>query len=392
MYLLKFVIEFMRSKFDMCEKYLKIIISWYLRYWWLTPLTVFIIWRVVIEIVGQVAFSMTSNFISPWVNNPNPPLWARWDSGWYDSIIRYGYNLRESGKMSNVTFFPLYTLLWKVVDFFTPLKGFASALLASNILTLFSFSIFYRWVSEKWDKGVALKSLIALAVFPTSFFLISAYSESTLLFLVVSILLFSSRRRWILAAIMAGLASAARPTGILLWPLLFGLWWFDNPDKPKSRREFLALLFLPPLGLILFSVYLYFQVGNPFAWFQAQSSAGREIISPINLLWAYTKNIFTNGDYWLQHLAEMAALFFVVVLLPKLKKIHPVYVFYAILNLLPSLFSNTLTSIQRFVLIIAPLFVVVALQKRWLYVVYCIVASGLLFYSIFRFVTLQWAG
>jgi hypothetical protein len=294
--------------------------------------------------------------------------------------------------MSNVTFFPLFPLLWKFVEIISPLKGFFAALFVTSVLTVFGFILFYRWVEEKWNKSVALKALVALAVFPTSFFFISAYSESTLFLLIVATFFLSSRKQWIPAAIVVALAGAARPTGILLWPLLAWLWWSDYKDKPKPMRELLSILFIPPLGLILFSVHLYFRTGNPLIWLSGQSAAGRGLVSPNNLLWAYTKNIFVKGDYWLKHLAEMAALLFVIVLLPKLKKIHSAYAVYAFLNLLPSLFSNTLTSVQRFILVIAPLFVAVALQRKWIYYIYCAVATILLFYSIFCFVTFQWAG
>ncbi len=366
--------------------------DYYIRYWWLTPLTIFIVWRIVLEIFGQLAFSLHPDVVIPWKNNQNPPLWARWDSGWYDSILNYGYKLSGTDQMSNVTFFPLFPLLWKIVEIVTPLKGFVAALFVSNTFTLLGFLVFYRWVQEKWSKLIALKSLIALTVFPTSFFLISAYSESTLFLLIVATLFLISRKKWLLATIVVGLAGAARPTGILLWPLLIWFWWSQYANKPKPFQELLTILCIPPLGLILFSIHLYFKTENPLVWLSGQSAAGRDLVLPIRLLWAYTKNIFIGGDFWLKHLAEMAALFFTIFLIPQLKKIHPAYAMYAFLNLLPSLFSNTLTSLQRFVLIIAPLFIAVALQKKWIYTIYCIFGSVLLFYSIAQFVIFQWAG
>lgn len=376
----------------MWKLYLMTIRSWYARHWWLTPLTVFVIWRIILEIIGQSAFILHPDIIIPWKDNPNPPIWARWDSGWYYSIVNDNYHLKETGTMSNVTFFPLFPLLWKFIEIITPLKGFAAALFTTNILTCLEFIIFYRWMKDKWDKLIALKALIALAIFPTSFFFISAYSESTLFLLIVTTLLLSSRQQWKLAAITVALASASRPTGIFLWPLLLWFWWLHYANKSKPRHEFFTILFIPPVGLIIFSAYLYIKTGNPLAWFTSQSAAGRDLVLPTNLLWAYTKNIFVRGDYWLKHVAEMGALLFTVALLPTLRKIHPAYVFYTILNLLPSLFSNTLTSIQRFVLVIAPLFLAVAMQKKLVYTVYCVISSILLFYNIICFITFQWAG
>lgn len=366
--------------------------SWYGRYWWSTPLTIFVVWRIILEIVGRTALLSHGGVIIPWKNNPYPPLWVRWDSGWYDSIIRNGYSLRKTGVMSNVTFFPLFPLLWKLTENITPLQGFAAALWLNNLLSLFGFTFFYRWIEKTWNKTIALKSLLALALFPTSFFLISAYSEASLFLLVTLALLLSSRQQWLAAAGIAALASAARPTGIFLWPLLFWLWWSRYKNTTKPTGEFIALLCLPPLGIALFSLHLFFQTGHALAWLSGQSAAGRGLVSPLNLLGAYAKNILTQGRDWLRHAAEMAALIFVLLLLPTLKKINPAYAFYALLNLLPSLFSNTLTSIQRFVLIIVPLFLAVAFQKKSVYLFYCVITATLLCYSISRFVIFQWAG
>ena len=88
----------------------------------------------------------------------------------------------------------------------------------------------------------------------------------------------------------------------------------------------------------------------------------------------------------------MASLLFVVCCLPRLYKIRPVHAFFAILNLLPDLFSNTLNSLQRYVLMIIPMFVVVAIQKKWIYYLYLYFSCMLLILSISAFVTFNWAG
>lgn len=364
----------------------------YTRYWWFTPLTLFIVWRILLEIVGRVAFGLQPDVVIPWSVDPDPPLWARWDSGWYDSIVRNGYHLRAPGEMSNVTFFPLFPLLWKLVQIITPFKGFTAALLLTNALTVSGFLLFYRWTMEAWGKAVALKALIALALFPTSFFLISAYSESTLFLATSAALLFSSRRRWVYAAVCAALASAARPTGIFLWPLILWLWYSSYAGNGRPIRELAPLLLLPPLGLVGFSAFLFFETGDALAWFSGQSAAGRGVVMPLKLIGAYILNILNQGTYWPKHLAEMAALAVVAASIPVIKKLHPAYALFTVLHLAPSLLSNTLTSIQRFALLITPLFIAIGFQRKFVYGAYCVIAAVLLFYSIHHFVAFQWAG
>lgn len=363
----------------------KFIIFVYKKYWWSTPVTIFLVWRIFLEIVGQYFCNLD-------LIRYSNTIWWRWDSDWYGSIVQYGYGLR-AGLQSNVTFFPLYPMLWKMVVLATKWPNHISALVVSNLLALGSFVIFYRWLSVVWGEVVAKRGLIALAVFPTSFFLISVYSESTLLFLLVSMFLLVERSKWRWAAFMALLASATRPVGIFLWPVLFCLWFFKIKNtKMVNKFDFWLIIILPPIGLLLFSLYLWVEFGDALAWLHGQGNYGRNLILPHRLLYAYVANIIVRGEYWARHLVEMAALLLVVVCLPKLKRIHPAYVLLVVLNLLPSLFSNTLTSIQRFILVITPIFIVIAKQKNWIYFIYLILSFLLLVFSVIQFVNLRWVG
>jgi len=364
------------------------ILVFYNKYWWLTPLTIFLIWRILLELMGQYFY---------WINisdlksiNYSQNIWWHWDSGWYGSIANNGYILK-SGLQSNVTFFPLYPLLWKIIATITGLPNYFNALLVSNTLALGSFIIFYRWLSIVWGNSIARRGLIALAVFPTSFFLISAYSESTLLFLIGSIFILSEKGKWKLAAVSALLASAARPVGIFLWPVLFGLWFYKTKNTSnRSKSDLYSILILPPLGMILFSLFFWFKFDDPLLWLHGQQNYGRNFVLPPHLIYAYLVDIVSRGEFWLRHLAEISALFLAIVCLPKLKKIHPVYALFVVLNILPSLFSNTLTSIQRFVLILLPIYIIIAKQNKIVYFIYLFLSVSLLIFSVNQFVNFNW--
>ncbi len=361
----------------------------YNKYWWLTPLCIFLIWRVGLEVAGRLFFDPSIS--SPWTQLPHPPLWVRWDSGWYLSIVEHGYSLRAD-VMSNVTFFPLFPLFWKILSILLPLSLTTIGLLISQSAAGLGFIFFFRLIQERYGHPFALKSLVALAVFPSSFFLISAYSEA--LFFLLAVLFFwcLQKNRLVTAAILAGLLSAARPVGILLWPTL--LVWIAHKKlfTPLAIWQKIIAVAAPPLGLILFSVYLWGTVGNPLAWLHGQTAAGRELLSPLSLLFAYSKNIITRENFWLRHLGELAAFIFVTLNLRRLYKLEPMYALYVGLSLLPALFSNTLTSLQRFCLLIIPLFIVIAHYKKVAYTIYILVSLPLLLYSISQFVNWHWAG
>ncbi|MFA4818762.1 MAG: hypothetical protein WC621_02900 [Patescibacteria group bacterium] len=152
------------------------------KYWWLTPLLFFLLWRISIEIVARLANFYLTPPINPWPWEQQAPLLARWDSGWYASIVDHSYWFKTDA-MSNVTFFPLYPLLWKITKLVTNLRSLLAGVVIANAMALLFSLVFWRWLDQKYSRLTANYSLITLLAFPTSFFMVSAYSESTLLLL-----------------------------------------------------------------------------------------------------------------------------------------------------------------------------------------------------------------
>lgn len=357
------------------------------RYWWLTPIFIFLVWRLVVEIVGQ------SSPAAALILGQNKTIWWQWDSNWYGSIVHQGYSWHK-GAQSNVTFFPLFPLLWRGLLSLTAWQSAVCAQIVSNFLALGSFIIFYYWVLVAFNKNIAWRALLALAVFPTSFFLVSVYSESTFLILVALVFLLAHKEKWMWAAAVAALASAARPPGIFLCPLLLWLWYIQTKKSGiRKWSDFFSLLVLPPLGLIFFSLYLWYQVGDPFAWFRAQVEYGRSLgVSPFRLIFSYIKYIIIGGENRWRYFFEILTMIFVGFSLPKVYRLNLAYSFFVLLNFVPSFFSNTFTSVQRFTLMLLPIFIVVAMQKRFVYYLYLLFSFCFLVFNILRFVNLRWAG
>lgn len=361
------------------------------KYYWLTPLAIFLLWRLSLELIGRIILTTASPIPQPWPADPWPPLWARWDSGWYSNILSYGYQL-HAGLMSNVTFFPLFPLLWKGAWWLTHVSRLAAGVLTANIIAAGACVAFWLWIKTEYNSSRATLSLIALLAFPSSLFLIAAYSESTLFFCITLSLWASQNKRWGWSAVAAAFASAARPVGILLWPVLLWRWYKRTNHETRTTKQFALLTLLPLLGLILFSLYLWYHVGDPLAWLHAQTYAGRGLASPLTLLSAYVHNIVTLDVFWGRHLAELAALVFIIVLLPAIKRLGTEHLLLVVLNLLPPLFSNTLTSLPRFLIVVPSIFLAISSKKPHWFITYLIISIPLLVLSISQFVTWQWAG
>jgi hypothetical protein len=124
--------------------------------------------------------------------------------------------------------------------------------------------------------------VLYLAVFPTSLFLQAVYNESLFLALAIAAFLLAERDRFLAAGGVAGLALLTRPAGLALLPALALLAW-RSPD----RRRALAGLAVAPAAFAVFPLILWAQVGDPFAFLDAQERWHRHLspAGPLGGIW-----------------------------------------------------------------------------------------------------------
>jgi Mannosyltransferase (PIG-V) len=196
-----------------------------------------------------------------------------WDAEWFLLIARNGYD------EISAAFFPLYpALVWAL----------GSSLVWGTLLSLVAAGLGARCVSdiarEKLGADGARDTVLVLALFPTAFVFTAVYSDGLFLLLSAASFLAAERGRPWLAGISGGLAVATRATGLALLPALLYLLW------PHRRREawHLAPLLLLPAALGLYALYLDREVGDAFAFTDAQASGwDRELatLGPLGGLW-----------------------------------------------------------------------------------------------------------
>ena len=201
------------------------------------------------------------------------PLEA-WDGIWYRLIATHGY-LLVSGRQSDPAFFPLYPLLLKLVGM-TGVPVAAAGLLLSNVLFLGALFAFDALSTDLFDRALARRATLLLAVFPTTYVCSMIYPESLVLFAYSLTGLFAIRRRWGACAITAAVAALARPEGILLaLPILgclVGQWRSLEPD---ARGRGVGALLAGPAAALSFPLYLGWALHDPLAWNKAQTAWGR---------------------------------------------------------------------------------------------------------------------
>ena len=210
---------------------------------------------------------------------PPGPLnyWAHWDGAWYSEVAVEGYGGLAP---ASTAFFPLYPVLMRSgIGDGAALWGVLLSLLG----TLLALYFLYRIGEDLYGLRVARAATLALAFFPTAFFLNAVYTEA--LFLALSAGAFWAtrvRRNLLLAGLLGSLAAATRNLGvILLIPLLFE--WL------RGRREFglvgLAWVALTPAGLLGYAAFLWGRFGDPLLFARQQGEYwGRELANPFSTL------------------------------------------------------------------------------------------------------------
>lgn len=314
-----------------------------------------------------------------------------WDGFWYSLIAEFGY-VHES----TTAFWPLYPWSMRVVADLFAIPVEVAGYLLSNLAFFLSLAVLFRFVASQWGQDVARRSVLLLAFFPTAFFFSAVYSES--FFLLFCVLAFSWARSgdWWRAGLAALLAGLTRNVGVLL-AIPIGIMFLRQYGpalqkhwrRPTAWPRQVLALGLIPLGPIIFFLYLWHAFNNPLMTIEAQKGWARIQAMP----WTTFKMAFDQWeDGWLHALlasptwatltsysvrlsfAEYESLdilmaFVGIALIVYTWRVLPIeYSSWVTVMFALPLFSpstvHPLMSVPRFLLVLFPLFIALALLLR----------------------------
>ena len=302
-----------------------------------------------------------------------------WDAGWYRSIAAHGY--AAAGQQS-VRFFPLFPMLGRVIGA-VPGVGIGAALVViSNLSALLAMAGLWLLVRrDLGDRALAGRSVWLLALAPSAYSLVLAYSDATLLLCAVVTFLGARTGRWRWAAAAALAAGADRPVGVLLvLPLVVEVW--AGRHTVAGWRGWVArgsALVAPIVGAGGFLVWVGHQFGD--AWLpltvQQQSGHRGQFAVPVDAMWHDVGDAL-HGHHlgsalhtpWVAVCVALAVVAWV--------RLPRSYALFATAVLVVSVSSTNLDSFERYALAGFPLFVAASLHtasRRVELVV--LVASGL---------------
>lgn len=282
------------------------------------------------------------------------------DAWWYRSIALHGYGPRaDAGGAPNYAFFPLYPLLVRyggVTGDFT-----LDALLLSNIA--FAAALFLCGavaLKAGLSEEEAQRAVVFLAFFPTSYFCSMPLPESLFLALTLGSMLAAYSGRWATASIIGGLGALTRLPGVLLFIPLAILLWRNERQRVKG-----LWLLLVPAGTFAFIVYLHHLTGSWRAFLAVQENWGRSPGWFWRPLVAFVMNPATVSEPWNFIALNFAfALLLLVAGIALLMQKRWELGVYTLASLLLPLSSGSLQSLDRYAVVVFPLFLWLATFTR----------------------------
>jgi hypothetical protein len=299
---------------------------------------------------------------------PSPPVVGGWhglfsaferqDAIWFLRIATHGY-ARGDG---SAAFFPLYPIATRIASFLGGGRPLLGATLVSNAAFFGALVVLYALTTLEFSQAHARRTVLYLAVFPTSFFFLAPYSESLFLLLAVSTFWFARRDRWALAAMMAVLAAMTRSIGIVLAPALLveGIYqWREHGSPLWPRIAAAAAVALGPISNFLYWQVRFHDYSIPY---EIQKQWQRTPTLSLTTLGNAVVQAYRYQSYWAIDLLVTAVVLVAAAI--GVWRLRPAYSVFAWLSLaIPlsyPLHDRALLSMPRFCVVVFPAFWVLA--------------------------------
>jgi len=189
-----------------------------------------------------------------------------WDAYWYNMIKEHGYYIIPNAT-SNVAFFPLFPLFWKLLNCSTVTVSIINLLLFIGSIT-----------QLLWDRKVSPAELLFILALPTSIFFLVPYSESLFFIFGTLILVGYNKDNYGIKYIGLFGLSLVRSVSILVIPAIIVCELFNNRDisgKERIKNVFFCS-FWSIAGLIASLFIHYLGTGKWFYFVEVQKYWGRE--------------------------------------------------------------------------------------------------------------------
>lgn len=229
--------------------------------------------------MGIASVQLTPEGFQPQFNVEHP--WMAWDAHHYHEIAKNGYSADRVGvpfldgtTFHNVAYFPVVPLVGRLLSQVMPLS--LGMVLFSNVCSLVGFIFLFLLARDLVGTRTAIISMLLAATFPGAVSFAAGMTEGPFFMLVSISLWLAVHKRFYPAAVLAGIATATRPTGIALSMVVVLCAWFamSNLDIKKRLLHVLAIGVISVSGLAAYESFLWHRYGSARTYFEAQQHWG----------------------------------------------------------------------------------------------------------------------
>ncbi len=236
----------------------------------LFPIVVFVVHFLIVQITATLAYVYgTSRAPSgPYQSTPQigPPkdmsgFWENivgplrlWDGLWYKFIADHGYTTVYN---ATAAFWPLLPWVMREGHDIFGLQPEVVGYLFANLCFLGALIAINQLLRIDFNATLVRRTLWAIALFPTSLFFTAVYTEAPFLLFAALCLLCARRGEWIAAGVVGLLAALTRSQGVMLLAPLGILLIQQNGVFPSKWLRTAPFAALPALGPVIFGWKLH---------------------------------------------------------------------------------------------------------------------------------------
>jgi hypothetical protein len=245
-------------------------------------------WTILIYLLSRILLIGVAVAAGAYAHSSLAAEVGRWDGTWYAQIATTGYPMHVAHYPTTLGFFPLYPLvIWLTVHLpGPPNSAILAGVLVSTLGGLVATILIQRLATDWWGEASGRRAALLFCFFPGSIVFSMVYAEGLLIPLAAGCLLALERRRWILAGVLAGLATAVQPDALALVVVCAVCALVELRRHGWHDREARRSLFAPALsiaGIGAFAIFLWAWTGTPFATLQTQRYGWGEKVDPLAL-------------------------------------------------------------------------------------------------------------
>ena len=349
--------------------------------------------KILVLTIGYAVAYLTNGPASPLTIIMN--MFYHWDAPHYVSIAENGYV--NTGDAANfIVFFPLYPAL---IRLFTVDFNYASvsALIISNVSSLAAFLYLYKLAKLEFNDKVAIKAVLFLSVFPTSYFLSAPYTEGLFFALLIASIYYARLGKWQFAGLISFLAALTRIEGLLLLPVLLVEYFHQKGWKPKKTD--LNILW-PLLALAGFLIYLginYQVTGSPFTFLTVEAVHWFNRLDPkagLTAAYSWARNASYPDNVTIGLAPLVFALFgLLMVGVSFWRRLRPVYIVYMVLSWGLAVSTSWWISVPRYIMAMFPMFMLFGLltNRKAVNIAIVLASGAVMCYFLIFFAQGLWA-